>query len=103
MAEEREPDPSPELSVVVALISGRRDDLERCLAALHAQVEPPATEIVVPYDDPEAAEYARRHLEQVREPIGDALAILRFHKEDVAAEAARLKRWIDAEVKRLTR
>ena len=42
----------PDLSVVVALVSGRRDDLERCLASLHAQVGAPAFEVVVPYDPP---------------------------------------------------
>ena len=42
----------PRLSVVVALIAGRRDDLERCLAALQAQREPPATEVLVPWDEP---------------------------------------------------
>ncbi len=41
----------PRLSVVVALISGRRADLERCLEALHAQREPPELEVLVPYDD----------------------------------------------------
>ena len=58
---------------------------------------------IVSCDNPKAAEYARRHLEQVMEPIEGALAVLRFHEEDVAAEAAKLKRRIDAEVKRLTR
>jgi hypothetical protein len=45
----------PALSVVVALISGRKDDLARCLASLGAQQERNArelpTEILVPYDD----------------------------------------------------
>jgi hypothetical protein len=41
----------PRLSVVVALISGRREDLERCLDALAAQRGAPAFEILVPYDD----------------------------------------------------
>jgi hypothetical protein len=43
---------APELSIVVALISGEVDDLRRCLSALHAQDDPPALEILVPYDDP---------------------------------------------------
>lgn len=42
----------PELSVVVALISGRTADLERCLAALRAQEGAPPFEILVPYDAP---------------------------------------------------
>lgn len=40
------------LSVVVALISGRRDDLEPCLESLQAQVGAPPFEIVVPFDPP---------------------------------------------------
>jgi Glycosyl transferase family 2 len=48
----------PALSVVVALISGRRADLERCLDSLCAQARRNAetfpTEILVPYDDPVA-------------------------------------------------
>lgn len=40
----------PVLSVVVALISGRAQDLERCLAALHGQDNPPPHEVIVPYD-----------------------------------------------------
>lgn len=43
---------APELSIVVALISGRVDDLERCLGALRAQVGAPPHEILVPYDAP---------------------------------------------------
>ncbi len=43
---------APELSVVVGLISGRRADLERCLDALGCQVDPPAFEVVVPFDAP---------------------------------------------------
>lgn len=42
----------PELSVIVALISGRTEDLRRCLAALAAQKDPPSLEILVPYDPP---------------------------------------------------
>jgi GT2 family glycosyltransferase len=42
----------PALSVVVALISGRQDDLRRCLAALHAQTLSAPLDIVVPYDEP---------------------------------------------------
>lgn len=41
---------APELSVVVALISGRPEDLERCLAALAEQEAPPSMEVLVPYD-----------------------------------------------------
>lgn len=40
------------LSVVVGLISGKRADLERCLAALHQQTLKLELEILVPYDDP---------------------------------------------------
>ncbi len=42
----------PTLSVVVALISGRTNDLASCLQSLHEQHDPPSHEIVVPYDDP---------------------------------------------------
>jgi hypothetical protein len=42
----------PELSVVVALISGKSADLERCLAALAAQEDAPPFEVLVPYDEP---------------------------------------------------
>lgn len=44
-------DGRPELSVVVALISGRPEDLERCLRALADQREAPALEVLVPYDE----------------------------------------------------
>jgi hypothetical protein len=57
---------------------------------------------IVKYDNPKAAEYAKRHLEQVREPIEDALKILFVHGEDVAKAAEDLKRWIDGQVGRLT-
>jgi hypothetical protein len=43
--------PAPRLSVVVALISGKRADLERCLGALAAQAGGPELEVIVPYDD----------------------------------------------------
>lgn len=43
---------TPELSIVVALISGQVDDLDRCLTALERQVDLPATEVLVPYDEP---------------------------------------------------
>lgn len=49
---------APELSVVVGLISGRREDLAHCLDALSAQVNPPTFEIIVPYDPP-CADVAR--------------------------------------------
>lgn len=42
----------PLLSVVVGLISGKTDDLDRCLAALAAQSDPPHMEVIVPYDPP---------------------------------------------------
>ncbi len=45
-------DPRPMLSVVVALISGRTDDLAATLQSLRDQDEPPSLEILVPYDDP---------------------------------------------------
>lgn len=44
--------PDPEVSVVVALISGRTEDLERCLAALARQDDVAPLEILVPYDEP---------------------------------------------------
>jgi hypothetical protein len=40
------------VSVVVALISGKRADLERCLSALQAQEDVPPLEVLVPYDEP---------------------------------------------------
>src|SRR5262249_54663895 len=43
---------APALSVVVGLISGRKNDLARCLAALGGQREFPSLEVIVPYDDP---------------------------------------------------
>lgn len=43
---------SVDVSVVVALISGRTDDLERCLAALGRQENVSSLEILVPYDEP---------------------------------------------------
>jgi len=42
---------APRLSVVVALISGKREDLERCLQALASQRGAPDFEVLVPYDD----------------------------------------------------
>jgi hypothetical protein len=49
------------VSVVVGLISGEKDDLRRCLRALHTQTLSIPLEILVPYDDPcaEVAELAR--------------------------------------------
>jgi hypothetical protein len=44
--------PSLRLSVAVALISGRTDDLRRCLDALAAQRDAPPFEVIVPYDPP---------------------------------------------------
>ncbi|MFN0009031.1 MAG: glycosyltransferase [Planctomycetota bacterium] len=41
----------PRLSVVVALISGKKGDLERCLQALSSQRGAPDFEILVPWDD----------------------------------------------------
>jgi len=41
-----------ELSIVVALISGRPEDLERCLLALRGQRDIDAPEVIVPYDEP---------------------------------------------------
>lgn len=40
------------LSVVVALISGRTDDLRTCLRALHTQTLTLPLEVIVPYDEP---------------------------------------------------
>ena len=42
---------APELSVVVALISGKVDDLRHCLEALHRQGVPVSREILVPFDE----------------------------------------------------
>jgi len=55
--------PDVELSVVVALVSGRRDDLELCLESLERQAGAPPFEIVVPYDPPcaEVVALAEKH------------------------------------------
>lgn len=42
---------APSTSIVVGLISGKRDDLRRCLQALAAQDVATSYEILVPYDD----------------------------------------------------
>ena len=55
----------------------------------------------VRYDNPKAADYARRHLEQVRQPIKGALALLAFHGEDVVEAVDELKEWLDDEINRL--
>lgn len=54
---------APELSVVVGLISGKADDLGRCLEALANQEDPPPFEVVVPYDPPcaDVAKHAEAH------------------------------------------
>ena len=46
--------PRPDLTVVVALISGRKDDVRHCLEALATQDErdAPVFEVVVPWDSP---------------------------------------------------
>ena len=51
---------APVLSVVVGLISGVKDDLNRCLKALHDQTITVDMEVIVPYDPPcaEVAELA---------------------------------------------
>jgi len=46
---------TPELSVVVALISGKVDDLRTCLEALRAQADPVDKEVLVPFDQAAAA------------------------------------------------
>ena len=51
-------DAAPEVSIVVALISGKTGDLERCLAALHAQEGALPFEVLVPYDAPCAGSLA---------------------------------------------
>lgn len=43
---------TPELSVVVALIAGKKAALARCLQSLHEQEDAPSVEILVPYDEP---------------------------------------------------
>ena len=43
--------PAPELSIVVALISGKTEDLERCLSALDNQTGISSPEVLVPYDN----------------------------------------------------
>jgi GT2 family glycosyltransferase len=40
------------MSVVVGLISGKKDDLQRCLRALHKQTLRIPMDVIVPYDDP---------------------------------------------------
>ena len=40
------------MSVVVGLVSGKKDDLRRCLTALQHQDHDTPFEILVPYDDP---------------------------------------------------
>ncbi len=45
---------APEFSVVVGLISGRKEALRRCLRALQMQTVSSRMEIIVPYDDPVA-------------------------------------------------
>jgi hypothetical protein len=45
-------EPTPTLSIVVTLVSGRTEDLASCLESVRNQERPPALEIVVPYDDP---------------------------------------------------
>ena len=56
-------DAQPALSVVVALISGAKADLDRCLAALAPQAEDVELELLVPYDPPvaEVAELASKY------------------------------------------
>lgn len=43
--------PKPDLSVVVVILTGRRDCISRCLSALTQQLDAPATEIIVPCDE----------------------------------------------------
>lgn len=64
----------PELSVVVALISGKAEDLGRCLAALATQRDPPSFEVIVPYDPPcaDVTRLAEQH-PQVRFVAADHL------------------------------
>jgi len=45
-------DPTPTLSIVVTLVSGRTENLASCLLSLRDQEDAPAHEILVPYDDP---------------------------------------------------
>jgi len=45
-------DRAPTLSIVVTLVSGRTEDLASCLDSLRDQEDPPAQEVLVPYDDP---------------------------------------------------
>ena len=52
------PSAAPDLSIVVALISGKTADLERCLAALRDQQDAPPREVLVPYDEPCAGSLA---------------------------------------------
>lgn len=70
-----------ELSVVVALISGRKSDLERCLSALtESQVDAPEMEILVPFDAP---------VRDVSE-LGERFPTVRFlEAEDLDTAAAR--------------
>jgi len=70
---------APVLSVVVGLISGERDDLERCLRALHDQTLAVEMEVLVPYDPPCA---------RVTELAGEFPAV-RFLPVDIDTSAAR--------------
>jgi hypothetical protein len=47
-----DPPAQPQLSVVVGLISGKTDDLRRCLRSLADQKNPPSFEVIVPWDPP---------------------------------------------------
>jgi GT2 family glycosyltransferase len=74
----------PALSVVVGLISGRREDLERCLRALHDQTLTLDMEVLVPYDPPCADVAALA--EQL--PSREGLTV-RFLPVDIDTAAAR--------------
>ena len=69
----------PVLSVVVGLISGKREDLASCLAALHDQTIAVDMEVVVPYDPP-CAEVAG---------LGEQYPGVRFVPVDIDTAAAR--------------
>jgi 2-hydroxy-3-keto-5-methylthiopentenyl-1-phosphate phosphatase len=51
--------------------------------------------IFVPIDDSRAVEYVKRQLEQVKEPIAEALQVLALHQQDVDAAVRDFVTWIE--------
>jgi GT2 family glycosyltransferase len=79
----------PDLSVVVALISGKVDDLRTCLAALRGQADPIDREILVPFDQAAAnvAELAKEFPEvefipaEESRPVAERRGMVREHHD----------------------